>query len=136
MTSDSALDRFGPNEWLVEELYAQYQRDKSSVDPAWWPFFEDYRPGSNGAASAPAGEPAVIVEVQPPVTSAPTPVAQPAGAPPVEVGKTPATKAPDEDSLTVFRGPTMRVVENMTTSLQVPTATSVRAVPAKLLIDN
>jgi 2-oxoglutarate dehydrogenase E1 component len=36
----------------------------------------------------------------------------------------------------VLRGPAARVVTNMQASLAVPTATSVRAVPAKLLIDN
>ena len=35
-----------------------------------------------------------------------------------------------------LRGPAARVVQNMQASLAVPTATSVRAVPAKLLIDN
>ncbi|HET9657434.1 MAG TPA: multifunctional oxoglutarate decarboxylase/oxoglutarate dehydrogenase thiamine pyrophosphate-binding subunit/dihydrolipoyllysine-residue succinyltransferase subunit, partial [Kineosporiaceae bacterium] len=35
-----------------------------------------------------------------------------------------------------LRGPAARVVANMEASLDVPTATSVRAVPAKLLIDN
>ena len=35
-----------------------------------------------------------------------------------------------------LRGPAARVVANMESSLSVPTATSVRAVPAKLLIDN
>jgi len=35
---------FGPNEWLVEELYQQYLADKDSVDKAWWDFFQDYRP--------------------------------------------------------------------------------------------
>ncbi len=37
---------------------------------------------------------------------------------------------------TPLRGPAARVVTNMESSLHVPTATSVRAVPAKLLIDN
>ena len=27
---------FGPNQWLVDELYEQYRQDKSSVDEAWW----------------------------------------------------------------------------------------------------
>jgi 2-oxoglutarate dehydrogenase E1 component len=36
----------------------------------------------------------------------------------------------------VLRGPAARVVTNMDASLSVPTATSVRAVPAKLLIEN
>src|SRR6266851_4835833 len=35
---------FGPNEWLVDELYQQYQADPGSVDRAWWNFFADYRP--------------------------------------------------------------------------------------------
>ena len=36
----------------------------------------------------------------------------------------------------VLQGPSARVVTNMEASLEVPTATSVRAMPAKLLIDN
>ena len=41
-----------------------------------------------------------------------------------------------EDEVKPLRGASARVVTNMESSLQVPTATSVRAVPAKLLIDN
>ena len=37
---------------------------------------------------------------------------------------------------TPLRGAAAVVVKNMTTSLEVPTATSVRAVPAKLMADN
>ena len=39
---NSVVSRFGPNEWLVDEIYEQYLKDKNSVDPAWWDFFEDY----------------------------------------------------------------------------------------------
>ncbi|MFD3837191.1 hypothetical protein ACFWWC_13130, partial [Streptomyces sp. NPDC058642] len=42
---------FGPNEWLVDEIYQQYLQDPNSVDRAWWDFFADYKPG---AAAAPA----------------------------------------------------------------------------------
>ena len=42
---------FGPNEWLVDELYQRYQEDKNSVDRAWWQFFADYTPGASSAAS-------------------------------------------------------------------------------------
>ena len=41
-----------------------------------------------------------------------------------------------EAEVKALRGASARVVTNMESSLQVPTATSVRAVPAKLLIDN
>ena len=39
---------FGPNEWLVEELYQQYLADKNSVDAAWWDFFQDFKPADSG----------------------------------------------------------------------------------------
>ena len=39
---DDPLSAFGPNEWLVDELYEQYLQDKNSVDKAWWAFFADY----------------------------------------------------------------------------------------------
>ena len=49
----------------------------------------------------------------------------------------PPADAPASDvDLVVLKGPSARVVDNMEASLTVPTATSVRAVPAKLLIDN
>jgi 2-oxoglutarate dehydrogenase E1 component len=41
-----------------------------------------------------------------------------------------------EAEITRLKGPAGRVVINMEASLEVPTATSVRAIPAKLLIDN
>jgi len=37
---------FGPNEWLVDELYHQYLQDRNSVDKAWWEFFGDFKPGA------------------------------------------------------------------------------------------
>ncbi|PSJ25301.1 hypothetical protein B7P34_28990, partial [Streptosporangium nondiastaticum] len=49
----SPADVFGPNEWLVDEIYQQYLQDPNSVDRAWWDFFADYKPGT---ASAPPGQ--------------------------------------------------------------------------------
>ena len=57
---DSASAVFGANEWLVDELYEQYLKDKNAVDPAWWDFFEGYKPEettTNGAAPATNGSP-------------------------------------------------------------------------------
>ena len=58
-SNDDPLAAFGPNEWLVDELYEQYRQDKNLVDEAWWSFFEDYTPDggggtANGATAAPA----------------------------------------------------------------------------------
>ncbi len=53
--------------------------------------------------------------------------------------ETPAVKTPSgstEAVVTTLRGPAARIVTNMDASLTVPTATSVRSVPAKLMIDN
>ncbi|MGW7714008.1 2-oxoglutarate dehydrogenase E1 subunit family protein, partial [Streptomyces chartreusis] len=43
---------FGPNEWLVDEIYQQYLQDPNSVDRAGWDFFADYKPGAGAAAPA------------------------------------------------------------------------------------
>jgi 2-oxoglutarate decarboxylase len=48
----------------------------------------------------------------------------------------PAADAPPHGQVTPLRGAANAVVKNMNASLAVPTATSVRAVPAKLLADN
>lgn len=116
--------RFGPNEWLVDEIYQQYLNDKSSVDPAWWDFFADYTPadGSSLKATLATARPATVPAASPPaVAPAPAPLA-----PPVI----------QSDEVITLRGPAARVVGNMEASLSVPTATSVRGVPVKLLIDN
>ncbi|MFQ4147260.1 multifunctional oxoglutarate decarboxylase/oxoglutarate dehydrogenase thiamine pyrophosphate-binding subunit/dihydrolipoyllysine-residue succinyltransferase subunit [Arthrobacter sp. LAPM80] len=56
---------------------------------------------------------------------------------PAQLPKTAKDKsAPEEAVKTVLRGPAKAIAANMVMSLEVPTATSVRAIPAKLLIDN
>jgi multifunctional 2-oxoglutarate metabolism enzyme len=113
--SASAL---GPNAWLVDEMYERYLADHSSVSPAWRDFFADYRPEAPGGA-----------------THTPTPAAPPAAGPaPAEVvtkGGPSAEPAPPKGS--PIRGAAARIVANMEASLAVPTATSFREVPAKLL---
>lgn len=34
---------FGANEWLVDEMYEQFKRDRNSVDRTWWPILENYQ---------------------------------------------------------------------------------------------
>ncbi|MBL6277560.1 multifunctional oxoglutarate decarboxylase/oxoglutarate dehydrogenase thiamine pyrophosphate-binding subunit/dihydrolipoyllysine-residue succinyltransferase subunit [Micromonospora fiedleri] len=48
-SQENPLAGFGPNEWVVEEMYQRYLADPSSVDPAWHDFFADYRPGPGAA---------------------------------------------------------------------------------------
>lgn len=55
---------------------------------------------------------------------------------PKEPEAAPKAEASDEPELKVLRGAPARTAQNMDLSLSVPTATSVRSVPVKLLIDN
>ena len=234
---------FGPNEWLVDELYQRYLDDPQSVDRAWWNFFADYRPDAAAAAglgraevrasggragtadqprepggtdaqaagtqgtggqatgglaagtggqapraqasrqqeaapAAPAAAPTARGQAPPSAApritaSGPAGSAGPAGpagsvgaaaaapatapqdAPPgAAPAAAPAAAAPGADAATRpkaaarephvradaeeirLRGAAARTALNMAASLSVPTATSVRTVPAKLLIDN
>ncbi|MDQ4215448.1 multifunctional oxoglutarate decarboxylase/oxoglutarate dehydrogenase thiamine pyrophosphate-binding subunit/dihydrolipoyllysine-residue succinyltransferase subunit [Microbacterium capsulatum] len=138
---------FGANSWLVDELYEQFKVDRNSVDKEWWPVLENYHP-SDSAAAAPAAQTAPAVEAHP--VTAPIPVI---GQTPVARTTTkPARQAPipaqaqdraadgphehHEDVVTPLRGLPKTLAANMDESLTVPTATSVRTVPAKLMIDN
>jgi len=164
-TNDPLAD-FGPNEWLVDELYQQYLSDKDSVDQAWWEFFADYHPsdgdpgktnanGSTGNGTAPEPFTTPPTQVSAPAPAAPVAASQPAAntgetsqpaantgeavkaAPkPRDIPPVKPTGPLNEDDVQPLRGAAARTVTNMEASLSVPTATSVRAVPAKLLIDN
>ncbi|GAB3985223.1 multifunctional oxoglutarate decarboxylase/oxoglutarate dehydrogenase thiamine pyrophosphate-binding subunit/dihydrolipoyllysine-residue succinyltransferase subunit [Actinoallomurus acanthiterrae] len=131
---------FGPNEWLVDELYQKYLEDPNSVDRAWWNFFADYQP--DRPAKAPAGADGTAAPPTAPPSPAPTPEQTPAAPAAAEKPAAPAKKAapapqaPAGAEEVRLRGVAARTVTNMEASLAVPTATSVRAVPAKLLIDN
>jgi multifunctional 2-oxoglutarate metabolism enzyme len=200
---DNPLADFGPNEWIVDDMYQRYLADPASVDAAWHDFFADYKPAdalasgsaatTNGASpvtgtspaavSGPAGRAATpatkasdsqrsnastatvatatpastTTPAAPAGTSAPkasaTTVAPtkpaPATAPPAPTTATPASTvneptaaaspakaSPTGVHTSPIRGVAARIVQNMDASLAVPTATSVRAVPAKLIADN
>jgi len=142
---------FGANEWLVDEMYQRWEADPSSVDPAWNTFFSDYRRGGSTPVpvrAAPDGLSRVpgetlVTPVEPAPAPAPAARVPVAPAPPVStttaapaLARSAAAEPVPSAQASVMRGPAARVVTNMQASLAVPTATSVRAVPAKLLIDN
>lgn len=147
----SSPSPFGQNEWLVEEMYRKFREDPSSVDPSWHEFLVDYSPEPTTDNTVANGQPAAPVA---PPTPAPAPPAAPAAAPaqaaPAKAAPAkaaPAKPAPakaaksgpspaEDDETQVLRGAAAAVVKNMNASLEVPTATSVRAIPAKLMIDN
>ncbi|NEB48850.1 hypothetical protein, partial [Streptomyces sp. SID339] len=73
---------FGPNEWLVDEIYQQYLQDPNSVDRAWWDFFADYKPGTAASAAAAPVKPAGDTAAGAASTTAPAPAAPAAPAKP------------------------------------------------------
>src|ERR1700722_2988468 len=76
---------FGPNQWLVDELYQRYQADPGSVDQAWWSFFADYHPEPDPGGPQPAGQAPAQAAVVPATGagSAPRGAAAPQAAPAV-----------------------------------------------------
>ena len=200
MVERVVTEAFGPNEWLVEEMFERYRDDPGSVGPSWQEFFANYRqatapprsaaaggaPGSSAGAglapAAPRGAPADRADpataggvATRPSPGAPTgpgggtgpddvrpDSARPDGArpdgarpdgarpdgarpdsvrPDSSVGPAAPTAGPGSTAATTLepavpqplKGAAARIVANMEASLAVPTATSVRRVPAKLL---
>ncbi|MEY2694782.1 MAG: hypothetical protein RLZZ72_38, partial [Actinomycetota bacterium] len=150
---------FGANEWLVAEMYGQWLQNPDSVDRSWWPILERYQltqqPG--GTAAAPAAP--VISTDSTVVTSydsSAAPVTEAITVPVAKASETSAVNAPvpanlpaatgamsiveaeeeQQPEVNVLRGMAKTLASNMDASLSIPTATSVRQVAAKLLIDN
>ncbi|MEJ1088896.1 multifunctional oxoglutarate decarboxylase/oxoglutarate dehydrogenase thiamine pyrophosphate-binding subunit/dihydrolipoyllysine-residue succinyltransferase subunit [Microbacterium sp. Mu-80] len=132
---------FGANSWLVDELYEQFKRDRNSVDKEWWPVLENYTPQAVAAPApaqnaSPVTAPIPVIGSQPVARTTAKPAKQapiPAQAPkPQAKEEAPA----DEEKVTPLRGLPKTLAANMDQSLSVPTATSVRTIPAKLMIDN
>ncbi|MGP8061890.1 MAG: 2-oxoglutarate dehydrogenase E1 subunit family protein, partial [Acidimicrobiales bacterium] len=59
----SGAGSFGPNAWLVEDMYDRYRADPSSVSDSWREFFADYRP-----AGGPLAPPSTSTQAAPLVT--------------------------------------------------------------------
>src|SRR5437773_7528272 len=60
---DLVTNDFGPNDWLVDEMYRKYAEDPASVSARWREFFADYKPRAEiPTPSRPAAE----LRTQPP----------------------------------------------------------------------
>lgn len=159
------MENFGSNSGYIDDLYAQYLNDPASVSPAWREFFGDYSSLGVSASSSeglsvekPAsgsplsGGPGSANSAQ--SSSAQTKPAQPNRAPAADssssgtagAGGTTDAGPPAESvagkeepptrEVDLIRGASARIVENMETSLGVPTATTVRSISVKLLEEN
>jgi 2-oxoglutarate decarboxylase len=128
-------------------MYDRFRSDPESVSASWREFFADYRPAGAGPAPVGTGGPAPVGTGGPtPVaTGGPAPVGTAGPAQPAtgvsggtatggrEASVRPGVPAPGSEPASPLRGAAGRIVANMEASLGVPTATSFRVVPAKLL---
>ncbi len=107
----SELEQFGANTWFVESLFKQYQENPSSVPEQWKNFFKDITGESkdNGKKF-----PFPIMFTQ----------------------NLEYPKPDTDDEVQIIAGSTARILDNMNNSLTIPTATSQRTIPVKLLEEN
>ena len=119
-------------------MYERFVEDPSSVSEQWQEFFADYRSDTPSVAAAAQASPAVQAvahqhadasvdttsnATSPAASLTPRPAVKPLA----------AAKTVEEEPGTPIRGAGAAIVRNMEASLEVPTATSFRNVPAKLL---
>ena len=116
-------ESFGSNAKYVEGLLERYQTDPKLVDESWQEYFGELLNGGAAPQTAPDGPPPAAKAAEPVI-------AAPAAPKPA-----PVTVAPDTQTKPIT-GPAKKIVENMEQSLTVPTATSFRNVPVKVLEEN
>ncbi len=132
--SEIIAENFGANATYVEGLLARWRGDPSQVDESWRTYFEELlngnEPPQDGAGSTTKAAAAPKTDGHRDGGGAATAKAAPA--------KAPATTTASETraEATPIRGAALKIVENMEASLSVPTATSQRRIPVKLLDEN
>ncbi|MDU0478324.1 multifunctional oxoglutarate decarboxylase/oxoglutarate dehydrogenase thiamine pyrophosphate-binding subunit/dihydrolipoyllysine-residue succinyltransferase subunit [Staphylococcus chromogenes] len=167
----SSASNFGQNQWLVDEMFQQFQKDPQSVDQEWRELFEKQgAPATSNAStpvtpakasaqaagsSAPKSPSHAAEKVNKGQVSASTP-----NATPHHPGKKPLTEGPGSTEAQreaarkkkdspmdragelpaagdkALKGIFKAIAKNMDESLEVPTATSVRDMPARLMFEN
>jgi multifunctional 2-oxoglutarate metabolism enzyme len=131
---------YGANIAFIEELYEKYQTDPQSVSASWREFFEDYTPPAEEEDQEEQVEQRVAaVAGGASVAPAAAPAARPAPAPapaPAAPGPKPVPPPASAGTPVALRGASSKIVANMESSLTVPTATSIRNIPVKVLEEN
>ena len=130
--SELIAENFGANANYVESLLARFRSDPSLVDESWRPYFEELL--GNGQPA----ETAVQTPAKPVAQTKPSGDGRTAATAPAKKPEPAATSAAPEAGKEIIpiRGAALKIVENMEASLAVPTATSQRRIPVKLLEEN
>lgn len=119
-------EHFGANASYVEGLYDRFTSDRSLVDDSWRKYFDELLAGE-GIQVTENSLPSAVQPVKP----------EPQAAVPAKSSSQPKeTKVRLGVEAKALTGVSKVIVENMDESLTVPTATSVRNIPVKLLEEN
>ena len=126
--SEYITENFGANASYVEGLLNRYTSDPNSVDESWRTFFGDLMAGN--ASSESGNGQATAVKPQSATPNIETKPIEPTAK------KTTETKVGENVEVKQLTGVAKVIVANMEESLTVPTATSVRSFPVKILDEN
>jgi 2-oxoglutarate dehydrogenase E1 component len=112
------LESFGPNAGVVEELLESYLGNPESVSPSWQEYFSRFLNG------------------EPTRTRKTDSRGRPDELSSSAISTPPSTPEQMQGAATALRGVAAKIVENMEASLSLPTATSIRTLPVKVLEEN
>lgn len=162
MSENDFAQGFGTNEWIVEDMREAYLADPASVTQSWREFFSENPQYLAGQSPATPSKPLTAsVGVQIPGAATASASRRPVLAsedvsrsdlPPAPTAQFKSPTSPYAynqahseagetsngvvESVDTLKGASARTAKNMEASLQIPTATSARAIPAKVLIEN
>ena len=135
--SEMIAEEFGANAEYVQGLLERFRTNPELVDDSWRSYFneilgEGAGPGAGdglitGQTTAGNGAKAAVVEVEREARVAPKETS--AAAAPAPERKPVEVRPPADVEVVPLRGPALKIVENMESSLSVPTATSERRIP-------
>lgn len=120
------MSTLGFNTGYVEELYRQFLEDPDSVGESWQEFFVDFQPSESFVAAQEHRAAVGAVKSDDSTTETP----------PLGDIKPKISKTPSLGEHKTLRGASAKIARNMEASLTIPTATSVRHIPVKLLVEN
>src|SRR5262245_42252778 len=129
-------EEFGANAEYVQGLLERFRTNPDLVDDSWRSYFNEIvgDGATDGSQTSGNGAKAVAVEVEREARA--TRKEASAAAAPAPQRKPVEARPPEDVEASPLRGPALKIVENMERSLSVPTATSERRIPVKLLEEN
>jgi 2-oxoglutarate decarboxylase len=148
-------ENFGANATYVEGLLSRFRNDPALVDESWRAYFSELLDGSDGSGSAtarvqengratsdsqPGADGTSVAQgtskASASATAAATTIAPAAATRPAPAAPVASAPAESAENASPIRGAALKIVENMEASLAVPTATSNRRIPVKVLDEN